>query len=170
MRGHVAEMISCRRAAHPVVGHDEAPRRAGALPHRLRSIASARPGRSRYPSFLKFGTAAGSVSSPGSWPGCRVLNYWIFPAVTAFPYSISSVSPAASTSAWSSCPPIHGHGRILEPRPFTALVGGQISIMLGDFFQGILTLLVLTVIFFFIIGKFSWMDISAACNGAFGNP
>ncbi len=96
-----------------------------------------------------------------------ILNYGIFPAVTARFLIYLFGFPSSFHLGMVELPtyPMVMAG-YLSLALFTALVGGQISIMLGDFFQGILTLLVLTVIFFFIIGKFSWMDISAGLQMA----
>lgn len=96
-----------------------------------------------------------------------ILNYGIFPAVTArfliylfgFPehFSLGPLDVPTYPMVMAA---------YLSLAVFTALVGGQISIMLGDFLQGILTLMVLTVIFFFVIGKFTWGDIVAGLEMA----
>lgn len=96
-----------------------------------------------------------------------VLNYGIFPAVTArffivffgFPETL----PVGSLHI-STFPVVMA--AYLSLALFTALTGGQISIMITDFFQGLLTLIIFSVLLVFLFHRFAWNDIVAGLQMA----
>jgi len=49
---------------------------------------------------------------------------------------------------------------------YIACAGGQISIMVTDFFQGILMMVIFIIIMFYLLGKFNWSDIMAGLQCA----
>ena len=92
-----------------------------------------------------------------------ILNYGIFPAITAefmiyffgFPDHISVIGlfqmPTILIMMFL----------YLSFALYIALSGGQITIMITDFLEGLLTMFLFVVIMVFLVSKFSWDDIMA---------
>lgn len=91
-----------------------------------------------------------------------VLNYGIFPAITAriiihflgLPSELSigvAVLPTFPTVM----------ATYLAVAVFVACSGGMVSIMITDFLQGAALMLIFVVVTLFLLGKFSWNDITA---------
>lgn len=91
-----------------------------------------------------------------------ILNYGIFPAVTArfiiyffgFPQTVMMFGfsiPMLAVVMFS----------YLSVALFIACVGGQVSIMITDFLQGILMMLIFLFLMFFLLHTFRWSDIMA---------
>lgn len=96
-----------------------------------------------------------------------VLNYGIFPAVTtrflvAF-FGLSTTWHLGSISI-STFPVVMA--LYLGFALFTALAGGQISIMIIDFVQGVLMMIIFVVVLLFLFNKFSWNSIIAGLQTA----
>ncbi len=89
-----------------------------------------------------------------------ILNYGIFPAVTArfiiyffgFPEAVSIFGIHIGTFPLVMFV-------YLGIAVYIACAGGQISIMLTDFFQGMLLLIIFLVVMFFLLSFFGWGDI-----------
>jgi len=89
-----------------------------------------------------------------------ILNYGIFPAVTAnfiiyffgFPTHFQCCGITFSTFAVVML-------AYLSIACYIACCGGMISIMLTDFFQGMLLMMIFLGLMFFLLWKFSWGDI-----------
>lgn len=96
-----------------------------------------------------------------------VLNYGIFPAVTTrfliaffgFPETCHIGPLAVSTFPLVM-------GLYLTFALLTALAGGQISIMLIDFVQGVLTLVMFVAVLLFLFNRFSWDSVIAGLETA----
>ena len=91
-----------------------------------------------------------------------ILNYGIFPAVTArfiiyfFGLPQEFTVGGFEISMFPAVMFIY-----LSIALFIACVGGQVSIILTDFFQGILMMLIFLFLMFFLLYSFSWNDIMA---------
>ncbi len=91
-----------------------------------------------------------------------ILNYGIFPAVTArfiiyffgLPLTVNLLGFAIPTLAVVMF-------AYLSIALFIACVGGQVSIMITDFIQGILTMMIFLFLMFFLLYSFRWTDIMA---------
>lgn len=89
-----------------------------------------------------------------------IFNYGIFPAITArfviyyfgFPLQFEVAGFSLQTFPVVML-------AYLSLAAYIACAGGQISIMLTDFLQGMLMMIVFVVIMFYMLGKFKWDDI-----------
>ncbi len=96
-----------------------------------------------------------------------ILNYGIFPAVTTRFFIYFFGLPAdvhVGTFTIGTFPLLMF--AYLSFAAFTAISGGQISIMITDFFQGMLTLLIFVGLLLFLFYRFSWGDIVAGLQVA----
>lgn len=97
-----------------------------------------------------------------------VLNYGIFPMVTAnfiisfFGLPEHFVLMGIKVGMFPAVMFVY-----LGIAIFIAIVGGQISIMITDFIQGMLMMVIYLVLMFFLLYKFNWSDIIAGlqCTG-----
>jgi SSS family solute:Na+ symporter len=99
-----------------------------------------------------------------------IFNYGIFPAITARFILYYFGFPAHFVFAgitFSSFPLIML--AYLSLAVYIACAGGQISIMLTDFMQGILMMIVFVVIMFFLLHAFKWGDLVAGMQTAPAN-
>ena len=89
-----------------------------------------------------------------------VLNYGIFPAVTAR-FIIYFFGLPENFMLWGMNISVFPVVMLvyLGVAVWIACTGGQISIMLTDFFQGMLLLLIFLAVMFFLLMEFSWLDI-----------
>jgi SSS family solute:Na+ symporter len=96
-----------------------------------------------------------------------VLNYGIFPAITARFLIYFLGIPTIWDLAGFHIPtlPLMMAG-YLGFALFTALTGGQVSIMITDFFQGMLTMVLFVVILLFLLNKFHWNDVISGLQTA----
>lgn len=91
-----------------------------------------------------------------------VFNYGIFPAVTArFMLHFFGLPDAWMLGSWSVPMFPTVMAAYLGFALFVALSGGQITIMITDFVQGILTLVIFVTLMFFIVFEISWADVIA---------
>ncbi len=96
-----------------------------------------------------------------------VLNYGIFPAVTAR-FIIYFFGFPEIWEVWG----IHIYtfptvmAMYLGIAVYIACSGGQISIMLTDFFQGMLLLIIFLVVMFYLLSRFGWGDIMEGLSHA----
>lgn len=96
-----------------------------------------------------------------------VFNYAIFPAVTArFMLFFFGLPDFWQLGPWSV--PMHPTvmAAYLGFALFVALSGGQITIMITDFVQGILTLVIFVVLMIYLVFHFSWADLVAGLQMA----
>ena len=105
----------------------------------------------------RFRVFAGSLS----WLA-GILLYGIFPAVTSHFILYFFGLPEVIELGWCSIPVFPLIMLIyLSIACYTACIGVQISVMLTDFFQGMLLMLIFLIIMFFLLAKFQWTDIIA---------
>jgi len=103
----------------------------------------------------RFRIFAGSLSCVSGF-----LNYGIFPAVTAKFIMMFVGFPEAFTLLGVTIPVFPALIAVnLTIAAYIAMSGGQISIMLTDFFQGMIMLVVYLVVMFFFFEKFGWNEI-----------
>jgi SSS family solute:Na+ symporter len=91
-----------------------------------------------------------------------IFNYGIFPAVTAR-FLIYFLDLPTDFEIGSLAVPTFPvvMALYLGFALFTALAGGQVSIMMTDFFQGVVTLVLFVVLLFYFAQRFAWSDIVA---------
>ena len=110
----------------------------------------------------RFRIFAGSLSCVSGF-----LNYGIFPAVTAKFIMMFVGFPEAFTVFGVTIPVFPALiAANLAVAAYIAMSGGQISIMLTDFFQGMVMLIVFVVVMFFFFDKFGWNEIMAGLRVA----
>lgn len=96
-----------------------------------------------------------------------ILNFGIFPAVTARFIVYFFGLPQAWHLGGVTVPSIAVVMLIyLGISVYIACFGGQISIMLTDFFQGMIMLIIFLVIMFYLLGSFGWSDMIAGLQTA----
>ena len=110
----------------------------------------------------RFRIFAGSLSCVSGF-----LNYGIFPAVTA-KFIMSFIGlPEAFVLCDVTIPVFPALiAANLVIAAYIACSGGQISIMITDFFQGMIMLVVFLVVMFFFFDKFGWDEIMAGLRVA----
>ena len=110
----------------------------------------------------RFRIFAGSLSCVSGF-----LNYGIFPAVTAKFVMMFVGFPDTFTLLGVTIPVFPALIAVnLTIAAYIAMSGGQISIMLTDFFQGMIMLVVFLVVMFFFFEKFGWSEIMAGLRVA----
>eukprot|EP00831_Metopus_contortus_P001986 TRINITY_DN10739_c0_g2_i1.p2 TRINITY_DN10739_c0_g2~~TRINITY_DN10739_c0_g2_i1.p2 ORF type:complete len:318 (+),score=51.78 TRINITY_DN10739_c0_g2_i1:984-1937(+) len=89
-----------------------------------------------------------------------IFNYGIFPAVTAR-FVIFFFGLPESFNLWGMNVSMFPIVMLvyLSIAVFIACAGGQISIMVTDFFQGIMIMVIFLIIMFFLLGKFNWSEL-----------
>ncbi len=96
-----------------------------------------------------------------------IFNYGIFPAVTArfiiFFFGLPEAYNVFGVS-FSMFPTVMLI--YLSIACYIACAGGQISIMITDFLQGIMMMVIFLVIMFFLLAKFQWADLMAGLSMA----
>ena len=96
-----------------------------------------------------------------------IFNYGIFPAITArfiiFFFGLPEHFSIAGITV-SMFPVVMAI--YLSIAVYIACSGGQISIMVTDFFQGTLLMIIFLVIMFFLLGRFNWPDLMAGLQCA----
>ncbi len=96
-----------------------------------------------------------------------IFNYGIFPAITAR-FILYFFGLPEHFDFFGL--PVSTHPLImlayLSIAVYIACAGGQISIMVTDFFQGIILMVIFLVVMFFLLGKFSWGDLTAGLQCA----
>jgi len=96
-----------------------------------------------------------------------IFNYGVFPAVTArfiiffFRLPESFQVMGINISMFPTVMLVY-----LAIACYIACAGGQISIMITDFFQGMMMMVIFIVIMFFLLAKFQWADIIAGLQMA----
>lgn len=91
-----------------------------------------------------------------------ILNYGIFPAVTARVLIVFLGLPEEFSAFGITCPtyPAVMAGYLLIA-VYVACSGGQITIMITDFLQGAFLMLIFVVILLFLLSRYAWSDIMA---------
>lgn len=91
-----------------------------------------------------------------------IFNYGVFPAVTAR-FIIFFFGLPEYVNLWGLSISMFPVVMLiyLSIAVYIACAGGQISIMVTDFFQGICMMLIFLVIMFFLLTKFNWADLMA---------
>ena len=91
-----------------------------------------------------------------------VLNYGIFPAVTARVLIVFLGLPESFQVFGFACPMFPAVMAVyLLIAVFIACSGGQVTIMITDFLQGAFLMLIFVVILFFLASRYAWSDIMA---------